>query len=74
MLRALITEKLVRAGLVTIVFGTGPLVVNMILDPKANPIGLGILAMLSFWPGILMLLVGLVSVIARRVRGTSGTQ
>ena len=74
MLRALLTEKLVRAGLVTIVFGTGPLAVNMILDPKANPIGLGILAMLSFWPGILMLLVGLVSVIARRVRGTSGTQ
>lgn len=70
MLRALITEKLIRVGLVTIMFGTGPLVVSMILGPKANPIGLGILAMLSFWPGALMLLVGIVSVIVRRVRGT----
>lgn len=74
MLVDLIKERLVRAGLVTLIFGTGPLAVAMLIDPKANPIGLGILAMLSFWPGVLMVLVGIVTVIVRRVRGSSGTQ
>ena len=50
-----------RIGLVTLTLGTGPLVAIGLLDRKSNPVGLGILAMLTFWPGVLLMLGGLLS-------------
>lgn len=55
----------VRAGLILFVLGTGPLVGFMLYaklgfhdDPNPNPVGLGIPAMLTFWPSILMVAWG----------------
>jgi len=48
-----------------IVLGTGPLVVTLVLanagltaDPNPNPVGFGILAFLTFWPGLILTLIG----------------
>jgi hypothetical protein len=49
-----------------LVFGTGPLVfiivaaaVGLWPDPNPNPIGPGLLAFLTFWPGVICLVVGI---------------
>lgn len=53
------------AGLLILVIGTGPLVVTMLLasagltaDPNPNPVGFGILAFLTFWPGLILTVIG----------------
>ena len=45
--------------------GTGPLLAVMLLanlgltrDPNPNPIGLGILAFLTFWPSVILMVLG----------------
>jgi hypothetical protein len=54
--------------------GTGPLVfiiaaaaLGLWPDPNPNPIGPGLLAFLTFWPGVICLVVGIA-----RVRGRKG--
>jgi hypothetical protein len=63
-----------RVGAILLVVGTGPLLTVIALarlgltrDPNPNPIGFGMLAMLTFWPGIILIVLGVVT--ARR-RGT----
>ena len=55
-------------GLVTLMIGSGPLVAILLLaalgfteDPKPNPVGLGIIAALTFWPGVILMLGGLLA-------------
>ncbi|NMC43164.1 MAG: hypothetical protein GYA46_04525 [candidate division Zixibacteria bacterium] len=59
-------SKLVLLGLAIVVFGSGPLIGTMLAaelglteDPNPNPVVFGIMAMLTFWPGIALILVGL---------------
>jgi hypothetical protein len=54
-------------GVATLALGTGPLLVIILLaalhltkDPNPNPIGPGLLAFLTFWPGVAMTIIGLV--------------
>ncbi len=53
-------------GLILFVVGSGPLLVIILLaalgmtrDPNPNPVGLGILAFLTFWPSVGLMLGGL---------------
>ncbi len=53
-------------GLILFILGSGPLLVVILLawlgvtdDPNPNPIGLGILTFLTFWPSVIMMIVGL---------------
>lgn len=53
-------------GLILFILGSGPLLLVILLawlgvtdDPNPNPIGLGILAFLTFWPSVIMMIVGL---------------
>jgi len=55
----------VRAGLVGLVLGTGPLASVMVAarlgftdDPNPNPVYFGMLAGLTFWPSLALISVG----------------
>ena len=59
-------SRLVRVGLVLLVFGSGPLLaiifaaaIGLWPDPNPNPVGPGMLAGLTFWPAIVCLLIGI---------------
>lgn len=59
-MRDYLQSRTVRIGLAIVVVGAGPLFSVLIAaklgltkDPNPNPLGLGILAMLTFWPGLL---------------------
>jgi len=67
-------SSLVRVGLGLLIVGSGPLIAIIVLsalgvlaDPNPNPVGPGILAGLTFWPGVICVIVGVVTV-ARRKR------
>lgn len=54
------------AGIILLVIGSGPLLVVILLaalglteDPNPNPVGLGILAMLTFWPSVSLIVISL---------------
>ncbi len=64
---------LVRIGAVVLLVGSGPLLLMIALaklgvtsDPNPNPVLFGILAMLTFWPSVLAILIGLVLARVRR--------
>lgn len=59
-------SKLLLFGLAIVILGSGPLIGTMLAaelgltkDPNPNPVAFGIMAMLTFWPGIALILVGL---------------
>ena len=59
-------SRLVQVGAGLLVFGTGPLVsiivaaaVGLWSRSNLNPIGPGLLAFLTFWPGVICLVVGI---------------
>jgi hypothetical protein len=58
--------------LVLFTLGTGPLLTVILLarfgitnDPKPNPIGVGILAFLTFWPSVILMIVGVATAYLR---------
>jgi hypothetical protein len=58
-------------GLALFMIGTGPLLIVIVMsalgllaDP--NPVGLGILAAITFWPSVLMMLVSYARAVMRR--------
>lgn len=62
-------SRLVRAGIILLILGTGPLVgfltyakLGFYHDPNPNPVFLGIPAMLTFWPSILLIGFGILRV------------
>ena len=64
--------KLFWIGLAILVLGTGPLVTVMLGaalgltgDPDPNPVGLGMLAGVTFWPGIAVTAIGILQAVRR---------
>jgi hypothetical protein len=75
-MREYLRSRLVQVGLGLLVLGTGPLLFIIIAaavglwpDPNPNPIGPGLLAFLTFWPGVMCLVIGIVAV--RRRKGVA---
>ncbi len=69
--------KLFWIGLGLLVVGSGPLLTIIVAadlgltrDPNPNPIGFGLLAGLTFWPAVIMIVIGLFKT-ARRREGDS---
>ena len=60
----LMRRLILYIGVAILVFGAGPLLIIVLLskigigDPNPNPVGPGMLAMISFWPGIFMTCLG----------------
>ena len=55
-----------KIGLILLVVGSGPLLVWMAVDPNSNPVGPGCLAFVTFWPSIILLLLGFAELLLRR--------
>jgi hypothetical protein len=62
-------------GLGVLAVGVGPLVLiilaaelGLLSDPNPNPIGPGLLAFFTFWPGVGLTVAGAIVTIARRAR------
>jgi hypothetical protein len=56
-----------RAGVILLLLGTGPLLLvilaaalGLLSDPNPNPVGPGLLAFLTFWPAVILIVVGVV--------------
>jgi hypothetical protein len=60
-------------GLALLCLGTGPLI-SVILatqfgftrDPNPNPVGFGILALFTFWPSVILIVIGVVRTLHKR--------
>jgi len=58
-------SRLVQVGLIMLILGSGPLLFVILIaklglyhDPNPNPVFLGILAGLTFWPSLLLIVMG----------------
>jgi len=65
-------SKVFWVGLATLVIGSGPLLTIISLaalgltnDPNPNPVGFGILALLTFLPSIAIIVIGLILTLIR---------
>jgi hypothetical protein len=72
-MRPYLRSRLVQVGLAMIILGTGPLLfiiaaaaIGLWPDPNPNPIGPGMLALLTFWPSLICLALGIGRVWLRR--------
>jgi hypothetical protein len=70
-------SRLFWVGLILLALGSGPLLTIIVLaglgltkDPNPNPVGFGIIAGLTFWPSVIMVIVGMV----RSYRGYKSDQ
>ncbi|MCW5574876.1 MAG: hypothetical protein KIT13_02160 [Burkholderiales bacterium] len=66
-------SRWIRLGVAGLVLGTGPLLLAVAIsylmgDRNPNPVGPGILALLTFWPSILLVLIGVIVTIFRKIR------
>lgn len=67
--------KVFLAGAVLFVVGTGPLLLYILYElvtgaRGGNPVGLGLLALVSFWPAVILMVLG--AVLAARRAGKKG--
>ena len=77
-LREYLKSRLVQVGLWLLILGSGPLFfiiaaagLGLWPDPNPNPVGPGILAFFTFWPGIICIVVGIIRVRLHRDRGAA---
>lgn len=64
-MRRYLRSRLFKIGLVLFILGSGPLLLIIVAaslgltrDPNPNPVGPGILAMLTFWPSVICMAIG----------------
>jgi len=67
------TSRLLWIGSALFVLGTGPLLIIILLaslgltrDPNPNPVGFGILALFTFWPSVILIVIGIARTVSKR--------
>lgn len=63
MFRTLLKSRLFLAGLITFIVGVSPLLLYILYEvltgaKGGNPIGLGLLFFVAFWPAVIMMGIG----------------
>lgn len=71
MLKKLLASRLFLAGAALLVIGTAPLLLYILYEfvtgrTGGNPIGLGLLFFVSFWPSVVLMGIGAFSAFRRR--------
>ena len=66
-------HKVLQVDLVLLFFGTTPLLVAIALDALSiidagNALGLGLLTLLTFYPSLVLIVVGIVLTIVKRIK------
>ena len=61
-------NKLTKIGIIIFIIGSGPLLSIMLFskigildDPSPNPIIFGLMAMITFWPSIILIVIGIIT-------------
>ena len=72
--------RLFWIGLGLLALGTGPLLLivlaaslGLLRDPNPNPIGPGLLAFVTFWPAVILIVSGLIASLERYRRAQAGS-
>ena len=75
-----LSDRLFLIGAAVVILGSLPLLAILFLakiglwpDPNPNPVGPGILVFVTFWPGVLLMAVGIFRSAIRR-GGKAGTK
>ena len=62
-------SRLFTSGVILLLVGTGPLAsvmiagkLGVIADPNPNPVAFGVLAFLTFWPSIFLIVAGVLRI------------
>ena len=59
-------NKILKIGIIMLLIGSGPLILIILAskigigDPNPNPVGFGIMAMLTFWPSLALIIIGII--------------
>ena len=60
-------HKLTKIGIIIFIIGSGPLLSVMLFskigildDPNTNPIIFGLMAMITFWPSLILIVIGII--------------
>lgn len=64
-------HKILKIGIILLLFGAGPLLITIGLDKTGiinagNALGPGLLAMISFWPSIILIIIGIILTYQKR--------
>jgi hypothetical protein len=70
-MKDLLKSRLFLAGLITLIVGASPLLLYILYEyvtgrTGGNPVGLGLLFFVSFWPAVIMMGLGALSALRRR--------
>jgi len=67
------TSRLLWIGLALFVLGSGPLLITILLatlgltrDADHNRVGFGILAFFTFWPSVILIVIGIARTVSKR--------
>lgn len=71
MSKKIFSSKIFKAGLLLLVIGSSPLLLYVLYEfvtgaTGGNPIGLGLLLFVTFWPSVIMMIIGIVSVLLKK--------
>lgn len=77
MRRKIFSSKAFKAGLILFIAGISPLLLYVLYEfvtgaTGGNPVGLGLLFFVTFWPSVILMIIGIVS--ALRSKDTAAPQ